>query len=120
MNVQHVAIQRRGIAFYCLLYVFITISSLILLLVSASLVTVRFGLSQQVVRGDDSSHHGGEVWRRVEGTWAGSEQYEIEDLGNEDSATDPTTARRQSQFCTHIRTATHPKRKGGRRGEGGP
>jgi hypothetical protein len=48
-HVQHVAVQRRGIILFSLLYMFVTLPDLVLLLVLPrmypSLVTVRFGLN---------------------------------------------------------------------------
>lgn len=62
---------------------------------SASLVAVRFSLSQQVVRGDRSSYHAGEGGKySVERTRAGSKQHEIADLGCEKGDADPIPALR--------------------------
>jgi hypothetical protein len=59
-HIQHVAVQRCILILFSLLDVLVTIPDLVLLCVFSSLVTVRLGLSQQVVCGNNSSHHDGE------------------------------------------------------------
>jgi hypothetical protein len=68
-HAQHTAIQRRIVILLGLLDMLVTVSDLILFSVFPLLVTLRFGLSQQLPRGDRLSRHDGRRGDRIDGKW---------------------------------------------------